>query len=293
MTIFIAQRETRLAPSVGLAIAAMIAIQAAAALSRPLVAEIGAPGVTWIRMATAAAILLVITRPRLRGLDRRSLWAALMLGAALATMSAAYFAAVSRIPLGLAATITFLGPFSVAVFGARGWRPLAFSLLAGLGVLLSLEPWSQGTNPGWTVDPVGLLLAGIAALGFAAYILLTRRVGQLFSGTDGLTISLLTAAILLTPFGIGGAHEMPSSGVILGAAGLAIFSPLLTCWMEMAAVRKLGAQVFSILLSLEPAIAAMLGIILLLEVPSVVQTAGIFCVVLASIAVVRSSAKSH
>ena len=172
----------------------------------------------------AAAVLLIITRPRLLGLDRWSLWAAFLLGAALATVSAAHFAAVSRIPLGLAATITFLGPFSVAVFASRGWRTLAFSLLAGVGILLSLDPWSQGANEGWSADPVGLLLAGVAALGFAAYILLTRRVGQMFSGTDGLTISLLTAAILLTPFGFAGMQEVPSLHVVIGAAALAILS---------------------------------------------------------------------
>lgn len=136
MIVVLGQRNPGIVLSVGLAVAAKIAIQAAAGLSRPLVAEIGAPGVTWMRMATAAAVLLIITRPRLRGLDRRSLWDAFLLGAALSTMSAAYFVAVSRIPLGLAATIAFLGPFSVAVFTARGWRPQAFSLLAAVGVLL-------------------------------------------------------------------------------------------------------------------------------------------------------------
>jgi inner membrane transporter RhtA len=118
-------------------------------------------------------------------------------------------------------------------------------------------------------------------------------VGQLFTGIDGMTISLLTAAILLTPFGIAGMQEVPSLHVILGAAGLAVLAPLLTFWMEMAALRKLGAQVFSTLLSLEPAIAAMLGIVMLLEVPNLVQTAGIFCVVLASVAVVRTGARGH
>lgn len=290
MTVVLQQRAIGMVSPVGLAISAMVAIQAAAALSRPLVAEIGAPAVTWMRMAIAAAVLLAVTRPNLRRLDRRAIAAALMLGAALAVMSAAYFAAVSRIPLGLASTIAFLGPFSVAVLGARGWRTLGFSLLAGVGVLLSLNPWSDGVNQGWTADPIGLGLAGIAAVGFAAYILLTRRVGQIFSGTDGMTISLLTASILLAPFGVAGLHEVPSLHVIVGAAGLAILAPLLTCWMEMAALRKLGSQVFSTLLSLEPAIAAVLGIAFLLEFPNMLQTVGICCVVLASIGVVRTGA---
>ena len=99
MTVLLHRRESSLAPAVSAAILAMVAIQLAAALSRPLVAEIGAPAVTWLRMATAAAILMIVTRPNLRGLDRQSLWAALMLGAALAVMAVSYFAAVSRLPV--------------------------------------------------------------------------------------------------------------------------------------------------------------------------------------------------
>ena len=289
MTIAFPYRTTTIAPAVALAVSAMVFVQLSAALSRPLVAEIGVPGVTWLRMAAAAAIMMVLTRPKLRGLDRKAMLAALMLGAALATMSAAYFAAVNHIPLGLASTIAFLGPLSVAMLGARGWRFTALALLAGVGVLLSLDPWSTGAGTGWTANPVGVALAAVSACGFAAYILLSRRVGVLFPGTDGLTIALLTAAILLTPFGLIGMTAAPSVPVVLGTVSLAILAPLLTCWFEMAALRQLGSQTFSILLSLEPAVAAVLGIVLLLEVPSALQTVGLACVVIASILVVRIS----
>lgn len=289
MTIAFPYRTTTIAPAVALAVSAMVFVQLSAALSRPLVAEIGVPGVTWLRMVAAAAIMMVLTRPKLRGLDRKAMLAALMLGAALATMSAAYFAAVNHIPLGLASTIAFLGPLSVAMLGARGWRFTALALLAGVGVLLSLDPWSTGAGTGWTANPVGVALAAVSACGFAAYILLSRRVGALFPGTDGLTIALLTAAILLTPFGLIGMTAAPSVPVVLGTVSLAILAPLLTCWFEMAALRQLGSQTFSILLSLEPAVAAVLGIVLLLEVPNALQTVGLACVVIASILVVRIS----
>lgn len=288
MTVLLHHRQASLAPAVSAAILAMVAIQLAAALSRPLVAEIGAPAVTWLRMATAAAILMIVTRPNLRGLDRQSLSAALMLGAALAVMAVSYFAAVSRLPLGLASTIAFLGPFSIALFAARGRVAIALALPAGLGVLLTLDPWSQGMSDGWTADPEGIAFAALSAAGFAAYILLTRRVGLLFRGTDGMTISLLTAAVLLTPFGVAGMDEMPSPSVVFGSASLAVLAPLATCWLEMSALRKLGSPVFSVLLSLEPAIAAVLGVALLVEVPNLLQTAGITCVVFAAIAVVRT-----
>lgn len=283
-------RLTRdLGQPVAFAILAMVSIQLAAALSRPLVAEIGAPAVTWLRMLAAAAVLVILTRPRLKGLPPRAFGAALLLGGALAVMAVANFAAVSRLPLGVVATIAFLGPFAVAVLGARGWKPVALAILAALGVILVVAPFDQaGTGP---LDPVGIALALIAALGFALYIVFSRRVGVLFSGTDGLTISLLTASVLLAPFGISGLNQSPSLAVILGSAGLAILSPLITCRLEMSALRVLGTQCFSILISLEPAIATLLGLLILHEMPSQVQALGMMCVVLASIGALRPSAR--
>ena len=276
-----------LAQAVGLAVFAMISIQLAAALSRPLVAEIGASAVTWIRMAAAAAVLLLVTRPNLRGLSRRAILAALMLGGALAVLSAAYFAAANRLPLGLVATIAFLGPLTVAVVGAKGWQPIAMALLAGLGVLLLLWPFSATPGSGWVADPLGLGLAATSAVALALYIVLTRRVGIVFKGPDGTTISIFTAAILLTPFGLAGLDQMPSLSVVAGSACLAVLAPLLTCLMELAALRRLGTRCFSILMSLEPAIAAGLGLVILHEEPSGLQAIGMACVVFALIAALR------
>lgn len=279
-----------MAPAVGLAVLAMTSIQTAAALSRPLVAEIGAPAVTWIRMAVAALALLIVVRPRLRGLPRRAILAALMLGASLALYSAAYFAAASRLPLGLVATIAFLGPLSLAVIGTRGWQPLAIAGLAGTGVVLLLGPFSATPDSGWHADPLGLALAGASAVGLALYILSSRRVGVLFKGSDGLPISILTAAILLAPFGLAGLHQIPSPAVVAGSAGLAVLSPLLTCLLELVALRRLGTRCFSILISLEPAIAAGLGLVVLHEVPHALQALGMALVVIASIVAVRRAA---
>jgi inner membrane transporter RhtA len=277
--------------AVAYAVTAMVAIQLAAALSRPLVAEIGAPAVTWIRMVTAAGVLLVLTRPKLRGLQRQAIGAALMLGAALAVLAVSYFAAVSRLPLGMVSTISFLGPLAVALCGARGWRPVALALLAALGVVLAVGPFAAAADGGWSTDPVGIALALISAVAFAFYIVLTRRVGALFSGTDGMTLSLLTAAILLAPFGLGGLDHVPTLPTVLGSAGLAILAPILTLWLEMTALRTLGTQCFSVLISLEPAIAATLGLLLLNEVPTVMQVSGMILVILASVETVRLSAR--
>ena len=280
-----------LAQPVTLALLAMVSIQLAAALSRPLVAEIGAPAVTWLRMLAAAGVLMLLTRPRLRGLAPRAYGAALLLGAALAIMAATNFAAISRLPLGVVATIAFLGPLAVSILGARGWQPVGLALLAGGGVVLSVAPLRNGGALS-ALDPTGLVLALIAAAGFAAYIVLTRRVGSLFPGTDGLTLSLITASILLTPFGLAGLDHAPGVSTILGSAALAVLSPLVTCWFEMTALRSLGTQCFSILISLEPAIATLLGLVLLQEMATAVQVMGLGCVILASVLAVRLSARS-
>jgi inner membrane transporter RhtA len=276
--------------AVGLAVFAMTAIQLAAAVSRPLVAEIGAPAVTAIRMTVAALVLLLVTRPRLRGLPRRAILAALMLGATLALLSVSYFAAVSRLPLGMVATISFLGPLGVAITGARGWQPVAMSLLAGVGVLLLLWPSDAVAGSGWHSDPTGLFLAATSALALAIYIVLMRRVGAVFDGTDGMTLSILTAAVLLAPFGLAQADHLPPLWVMAGSAGLAVLAPLGTCLMELAALRRLGVRCFSILMSLEPAIAASLGLLLLHEMPDPLQILGMAFVVWASIAAVRHAA---
>lgn len=289
------QVSSGIAPSVGFAVSAMISVQLAAALSRPLMSEIGAPAVTWIRMVAAAAVLLALTRPRWRGRPRGAVLTSLLLGAALALMSATFFAAVNRLPLGLVATIAFLGPLSVAVIGARTARPLALglALMAGVGVTLILAPYANGTNDGWAVDLVGLGFALIAALGWALYIVLIRRVGSHFSRSDSLCFSLLTAAVLLAPAGLGGLHRVPDISVILGAAGLAVLAPLLPCWLEMTALRKLGTQSFGIMMSLEPAIATVLGLLILHETPTRQQIVGTAYVVLASAAAVVLLGRKH
>ena len=278
------------AGSIGLAIGAMVSFQLAVALSRPLTAEIGAPAVTWIRMATAAFILIAVTRPKFGAMTRQAIWPALLLGGTLALMSVAFLAAANRLPLGLVATISFMGPLSVAVLTAPATaRPLALGLAmtAAVGVLLILAPHAQGGESGWDADGTGLVYAVIAAISWAVYIILLRRVGTVFAGTDGLSVSLLAAALLLTPTGLVAFDHPPPLSVLLGSAGLALLAPLLTCCLELKALRQLGTQCFGILMSLEPAIAALLGFALLHEIPTAQQFLGMVYVVVASAGTVR------
>jgi inner membrane transporter RhtA len=281
--------KSAIAPSVGLAVGAMVAVQLAAALSRPLIDDIGSPAFAWIRMIAAALILLAVARPRWKGLSRSALAASVLLGGTLAMMSVAFFAAINRLPLGLVTTIAFLGPLAVAVLGARTAvvEALGLAFGAGVGVVLMMAPTLLGGAFGWTVDPVGLGLALIAAMGWALYILLSRRVGSHFSHADGLCLSFVTAAVLLTPTGLGGFDGMPELSLILGAAMLAILAPLLPCWLEMIALRRLGTRSFGVLMCLEPAIATVMGLVFLHEAPGPLQVAGIACVILASVGAVR------
>lgn len=165
----------------GTAIAAVTLFQIATMLSKPLMDQIGAPAVTWLRMVAAAVFLLIWLRPSLVSLPRRSVWAALCLGATLGALSLAAFSAVQRLPIGMVATIGFLGPLGLAVLGAGGARLLTLGLaaLAGLGVVLMLVPIGGGSDgAGWTADPVGIALSLLYAGFWALYLVLTRHVGN-------------------------------------------------------------------------------------------------------------------
>jgi inner membrane transporter RhtA len=214
--------------------------------------------------------------------------AALKLGAALAMMSAAFFAAVNRLPLGPVSTIAFLGPLSVALIGARRARPqaLGLALVDGVCVALILAPFASGIQGSWTVDPLGLGFALVTAFGCALFIVLIRCVGSQFSQSDGLCNSLLTATLLLAATGLGGLERILDMSVIWMGAALAILAPLLTCWSAMAVLRKIRPQSFGILMRLEPAIATVLGLVILHGAPSPQQILGMDCVILASAAAV-------
>jgi len=267
---------------VGCAAGAMVSIQVAGALSRPLVEGVGVAGVTWVRMVVGALVLLAIVRPRFRFRSRREIGAAAMLGVVLGGMSLAQFAAIERLPLGLVVTIAFLGPLGVSVMRASGVVPWFLAGAAGLGVVCLVAPSLAGDSGGWTLDRTGLLLAVLAACGWAGYILLMQRVGSLFSGMEGLSLALLSAVVMLAPAGVPDAVGAGEPMLLLGAACLAVLAPLLPCVLEMAALRKLSVQSFGILMSLEPAIAVLLGLLILKEVPGQIQILGVGCVVLAS-----------
>lgn len=271
----------------GFALGSMFSVQLGAAVAVPVMALHGSAGITALRLLCAAVVLLVLVRPRLWRFDRRQWWAAILLGLAMAGMTLSFFEAVVRIPLGAATTIDFLGPVSVAAMALRGWPRLALPALAGLGVLATTQ-----SGHGMLLDPVGVAFALASGVGWGCYIVLMRHVGRLFMGHDGLCLSLLAAAtvalpaaVLLDPAGLALA-QLPA------AAGLALLVPLIPYSLEMMALRRVDMGVFSILMSLEPAIGGALGFAVLDQSLTLQQGFGVAVVVLASAGAVYFAART-
>ncbi len=261
----------------------MVSIQFGVALSAPAIALHGPMGTAWLRLAFASAMLLVLVRPRFHRYSRRQWTMALALGATTTVMNICLFSAMQRIPLGLAVAIDFLGPLAVATLGyGLGWR-LAWPLLAGAGVLfLSYD------GVGWVGNLPGVLFAGGAAVCWATYILLTKKVGAAFEGLDGLAMSLAAAALVATPFGlVQGLSGLTLEGVAT-MVGIAILVPLMPYALEMIALRRMPTSAFGILMSLEPAFGALAGFLILAQPMTASQMAGMALVVAASIGATAS-----
>ncbi|QND49238.1 EamA family transporter [Rhizobium lusitanum] len=256
----------------------MCCIQFGAALSSSAIATYGATGATWLRLAFAAIILAVIVRPKVTRYSREQWIGALVLGAMTAMMTISFFLAIERIPLGLAVAIDFLGPLSVATLGFGLSRQLAWPLIAGIGVLLLAYNGQE-----WVGNLPGILFACGAGTGWACYILLTKKVGSVFTGFEGLSMSLIIAAIVATPFGFASAVPHLTGYGLIEMAGLALLVPLLPYALEMVALRRMPTSSFGILMSLEPAIGAFAGFVILTQPLTPSQMFGTALVVAASI----------
>ncbi|MBX4932918.1 EamA family transporter [Rhizobium bangladeshense] len=255
----------------------MSSIQFGAALSSQAIASYGPAGASWLRLALAAIILAVVVRPRVVSYDRAQWTSALVLGATTALMTMSFFAAIERIPLGLAVAIDFLGPLSVATIGYGLSRRLLWPLIAALGVLALAHD-----GKGWVGDIEGVFFALGAGTGWAIYIVLTKEIGGSFKGLEGLSVSLLAAALVATPFGFAGAAPNLDAYGLVEMIGLAILVPLLPYTLELVALRRMPTASFGILMSLEPAIAALAGFIVLAQPMTLLQMAGTALVVAAS-----------
>jgi inner membrane transporter RhtA len=267
-----------------MALASMLLVQLGLAASVGLLDRLGAQGTAWLRLTWAALILLVLVRPRLRSFTRADLLTTVALGVATGGLTILFMAAVARLPLGTASALEFLGPLGVAVVrGRQGTK--VWPVLAAIGVVLLTEPWHGG------VDLLGVGFALAAAVCWAAYILLTQRVGDGVPGLQGLAVSIPVAAVVATlvagPSVLG---ELTWQLVFVGL-GLAILLPVVPFMLELLALRRLTAAAFGTLMSLEPALALVVGLVLLGQVPGWAPVAGIAFVVAAGIGAERTGAR--
>jgi inner membrane transporter RhtA len=245
--------------AVGLVVVAVTSLQFGAGFAATLFDDLGPGGTAFLRLAVAAVVLVGAWRPRVRGRSRAELLTAGAFGVTLGVMNVAIYAAFDRIPLGIAVTIEFVGPLGVAIAGSR--RPLdaLWVVLAGAGIVLLADRGAGGH-----LDTLGVLFALGAGIAWAAYIGLSQRTGRIFPGASGLAVAMAVGALVAAPLGIaqaGGALLDPD--LLLAGAAVALASSVLPYSLEMEALRRLPARVFGILMSLEPAVAALAGLIVL------------------------------
>lgn len=268
-------------PPWGLAVAAMLSIQLGSALSVDLIGTVGPAGTAWLRLSAGALIFLLLARPPLRSVRRSDVPALLGLGLTTGVMTTGFLAAIERIPLGTAVAIEFLGPLTVAAVRSHSLRALAWPALALSGVVLLTEPWHG------RIDLAGIGFAGLAAVGWGFYILLTQRIGDRFTGIGALSMTVPVAAVTAAVLGVPQAAGHLTPGVLAAAAGLALLLPVLPFALEMLALRRMTPTAFGTLMAVEPAFGVLLGLLVLHQHPSGVQTAGILLVVLAGAAAQR------
>jgi inner membrane transporter RhtA len=259
--------------AVGLVVAAAVSPQLGAAFAVTLFDELGPAGAAFLRLALAAIVLCVIWRPRLVG-DLRLAGA---LGVSLGLMNWSFYESIARLPLGVAVTIEFAGPLLVAVLGSRRLLDLVWIALAAAGIVLLVGPGAE------SVDPVGVAFALAAGACWAAYIYLNKRTGAAFPGGSGLALAMAVGALVVLPAGVlqaGGALAEP--GLLGTAFVVAILSSVLPYSLDLEALRRLPESVFGVLMSLDPAVAAVVGVVLLNQVLGARDVLAIAMVVVAS-----------
>lgn len=269
-----------LATGVLLVISACVSLQFGAAVAVQLFPVLGPWGVTTLRLGLAAVVLLALARPRVRAWTRAQWTAVVLFGISMGAMNGVFYAAIDRIPLGVAVSIEFLGPLVLAAFLARRWVDGLWVTVALAGMALLALDSASGDE---ALDPVGVVFALIAGAFWMAYILTSQRVGALVPGSGGLAVALVVATVVVAPLGAPGAALAVADPALLGLGFLvALLSSVVPYTLELNALRRLPAPVFSILLSLEPAFAALFGWLLLGQESGLLRTLALVLVIAAS-----------
>jgi inner membrane transporter RhtA len=270
------------APSGALVVGAIASVQFGSAIAATLFAKIGPAGAVWLRLVFGTIILLALWRPKLRGYTRYQLALACVFGLVLGCMNLSFYSALHRIPLGIAVTLEFVGPLTVAVAGSRRPIDLVWVAIAAAGIIALTQGDANHLNA------LGVGFALLAGALWGTYILVNARVGQAFEGGAGLTLAMCVASVVILPFGIaqGGSQLLEPRSLALGAA-IGLLSSAIPYSFEIEALRRIRPSVFGVLMSIEPAMAALAGFIVLGQSLSGRTLLGMALVVVASVGAAR------
>ena len=278
-------RQLRLAsrvPPIYFLLLSVSSTQIGAAIAKSLFDELGTAGTVFLRVGFAALVLLLMWRPQLKGYTHSNKFVLILFGLVLGGMNLCFYSALARIPLGIAVTLEFVGPLGVAIAGSRRLLDLLWVLLAAFGIVL-LAPFGKA----W-LDPLGVALALLAGSFWAAYILLSARLGRATPSGEGLAIAMFVAAAMLLPMGVlGGGVALLHPWILTKGFGVALLSSVLPYSLEFEALRRLPTQVFGVLMSMEPAIAAVVGFVILGEKLGVRAITAVLLVTMATLGASR------
>lgn len=269
-------------PPTTLVLLGIVSVQLGSAVAKNLFDAVGSFGMVALRLIFAAAVLMLWWRPSPR-LDRRTWTVVLSYGAVLGLMNLCFYLALARIPLGIAVTVEFLGPLAVAIAGSRRWLDAVWAVLAAGGVVLLME--GRGD-----LNLVGLLFALAAGVCWGLYILVGAALGRHTTEGNGLALGIAVAALVAVPFGVADSGTaLIQPWVLVAGLGVALLSSVIPYTLDLEALRRMPPRVFGILMSLEPAMAALVGFVVLRESLHLTQWLAVLCVVAASAGATRGA----
>ncbi|MEV0951765.1 EamA family transporter [Promicromonospora sp. NPDC050249] len=269
-------------PPTALVLLGIVSVQLGSALAKQLFSEVGSFGTVALRLFFAAVILMLLWRPSPR-MSRRAWMVVVAYGLTLGLMNLCFYLALDRLPLGIAVTIEFLGPLTVALIGSRRWLDALWAALAAAGVVLLM-------GGGGEVNLIGVLFALAAGACWGLYIVVSAALGRHTTEGNGLALGMIVAALVAVPIGVvdsGAALVQP--WVLAAGLGLALLSSVVPYSLDLEALRTMPPRVFGILMSLEPAMAALIGLVVLQELLHWSQWIAVLCVVIASVGATRGS----
>lgn len=267
-------------PPTALVLLGIVSVQVGSALAKYLFGAVGSFGTVSLRLFFAALVLMLLWRPSLR-MDRRTWAVVLGYGVILGSMNLCFYLALARVPLGIAVTIEFLGPLAVALAGSRRWLDAFWAVLAAAGVVLLME--GRGD-----LELVGFLFALAAGTCWGLYILAGAALGRRTTEGNGLALGMAVAALVAVPFGVAdNGTALMQPWVLSAGLGVALLSSVIPYSLDLEALRSIPPRVFGILMSLEPAMAALIGLVVLHESLRWSQWIAVLCVVAASAGAAR------